>query len=74
MLRRVRRRSTITTCADLRQHGIYQVKDGTLHTALAAVTAPRPNDFTAAPGDGRTVSQWSRHKKAIPAKSAQPAK
>jgi len=59
---------------DLRQHGIYQVKDGTLHTALAAVTAPRPADFTAAPGDGRTVSQWSRHKKAIPAKSAQPAK
>ena len=45
---------------DLRQHGIYQGKDGTLHTALAGVGAPRPGDFTATPGDGRTVSQWTR--------------
>lgn len=47
---------------DQRQHGIYQVKDHTLHTALAAAGAPRPADFSATPGDGRTVSQWSRRK------------
>lgn len=45
---------------DLRQHGIYRVENGTLHTAMAGVGAPRPADFTAVPGDGRTVSQWSR--------------
>jgi uncharacterized protein (TIGR03067 family) len=45
---------------DLRQHGIYRVEGGTLHTALAASSAPRPADFTATPGDGRTVSQWGR--------------
>lgn len=45
---------------DLRQHGIYRVDGGTLHTAMAGAGAPRPADFTATPGDGRTVSQWSR--------------
>jgi uncharacterized protein (TIGR03067 family) len=47
---------------DLRQHGIYEVRDGKLNTALAATSAPRPTDFTAAKGDGRTVSAWSRKK------------
>jgi uncharacterized protein (TIGR03067 family) len=37
--------------ADLRQHGIYQVTD------------TRPADFTASPGDGRLVSEWSRKKR-----------
>jgi uncharacterized protein (TIGR03067 family) len=45
---------------DQRQHGIYQVKDGVLHTALGAVGAARPADFKATSGDGRTVSQWRR--------------
>ena len=45
---------------DLRQHGIYRVENGTLHTAMAGVGAPRPGDFAAAPGDGRTVSEWRR--------------
>jgi uncharacterized protein (TIGR03067 family) len=47
---------------DLRQHGIYQVTGGTLHTAVAGVGAARPADFSATPGDGRTVSQWKREK------------
>jgi uncharacterized protein (TIGR03067 family) len=45
---------------DQRQLGIYRVENGVLDTAMAAAGAPRPADFTAAPGDGRTVSQWSR--------------
>lgn len=45
---------------DLRQHGIYQVTDGTLRTAMASTTALRPTDFTATPGDGRTVSHWRK--------------
>ena len=53
-----------TPCAidyhDLRQHGIYKVKDGALHTALSGVGAPRPTDFSATAGDGRTVSEWRR--------------
>jgi uncharacterized protein (TIGR03067 family) len=45
---------------DQRQQGIYQVKDGLLHTSMAGAGAVRPADFTATPGDGRTVSQWNR--------------
>lgn len=45
---------------DLRQHGIYEVKDNTLHTAMTAIRDPRPVDFSASPGDGRTVSEWTR--------------
>lgn len=48
---------------DQGQLGIYQVKGGTLHTAMAASGAERPTDFKATRGDGRTVSEWSRKRK-----------
>ncbi len=48
---------------DTNQLGIYEVDGGRLRTALAAAGQPRPADFTATPGDGRTVSEWSRRKK-----------
>jgi uncharacterized protein (TIGR03067 family) len=59
---------------DQRQQGIYQVKNGTLYTALAAAGAARPADFKATPGDGRTVSEWSRQRKDNPARMAKPAR
>ena len=48
---------------DTSQLGIYQVDGERLRTSLAAARQPRPADFTATPGDGRTVSEWSRRKK-----------
>jgi len=49
---------------DLRQEGIYKVSGDTLQTCLVVAGETRPADFTAAPGDGRTVSKWSRKKPA----------
>ena len=46
--------------ADLRQHGIYKVSGDTLRTCLVPDGETRPTDFTAAPGDGRLVSEWKR--------------
>ena len=48
---------------DTSQLGIYQVDGERLRTSLAAARQPRPADFTATPGDCRTVSEWSRRKK-----------
>jgi uncharacterized protein (TIGR03067 family) len=46
---------------DTSQLGIYEVDGARLRTSLAAAARqPRPGDFTATPGDGRTVSEWSR--------------
>jgi uncharacterized protein (TIGR03067 family) len=47
---------------DLRQEGIYKVSGDTLQTCLVVAGEPRPADFTATPGDGRTVSAWTRKK------------
>jgi uncharacterized protein (TIGR03067 family) len=49
--------------SDLRQHGIYTVSGDSLLTCLVAGGETRPADFTAAPGDGRLVSEWSRKKR-----------
>jgi uncharacterized protein (TIGR03067 family) len=49
---------------DLRQQGMYQVAGDRLHTCLVVEGETRPTDFTASPGDGRTVSEWSRKKPA----------
>ena len=48
---------------DTSQSGIYEVDGDRLRTSLAAARQPRPGDFTATPGEGRTVSEWSRQKK-----------
>jgi uncharacterized protein (TIGR03067 family) len=45
---------------DLRQQGIYQVSGDTLRTCLVVSGETRPADFSATPGDGRTVSEWRR--------------
>jgi uncharacterized protein (TIGR03067 family) len=50
---------------DTNQSGIYEVDGEGLRTCLAAARQPRPADFTATPGDGRTVSEWSRRKKGV---------
>jgi uncharacterized protein (TIGR03067 family) len=47
---------------DTSQLGIYAVDGERLRTSFAAARQPRPADFTATPGDGRTVSEWSRRK------------
>ena len=49
---------------DLGQHGIYRVSGDRLDTCLAVASETRPADFTATPGDGRLVSEWSRKKPA----------
>ena len=48
---------------DTSQLGIYAVDGERLRTSFAAARQPRPGDFTATVGDGRTVSEWSRRKK-----------
>jgi len=45
---------------DLRQEGIYKTSGDTLNTSLVSAGEARPQDFSAKPGDGRTVSQWKR--------------
>jgi uncharacterized protein (TIGR03067 family) len=45
---------------DTSQLGIYEVDGERLRTSFAAACQSRPGDFTAAPGDGRTVSEWTR--------------
>jgi uncharacterized protein (TIGR03067 family) len=45
---------------DLRQHGIYKVTGDKLQTCLVTEGQTRPADFSAAPGDGRLVSEWKR--------------
>ena len=49
---------------DQKQQGIYEVDGRTLRTSMAQAGAPRPSDFTATAGDGRTVSEWKRSLKA----------
>jgi uncharacterized protein (TIGR03067 family) len=51
---------------DTNQLGIYEVDGERLRTSLAAAGQPRPGDFTATPGDGRTVSEWSRRLRSEP--------
>jgi len=45
---------------DLRQTGIYKIAGDRLHTCLVNAGAAPPADFSAKPGDGRTVSEWKR--------------
>ena len=47
---------------DTSQLGIYEVDRERLRTSFAAAREARPGDFTATPGDRRTVSEWSRRK------------
>ncbi len=43
---------------DLGQKGIYELSDGALKISMASPGAARPKDFSAATGDGRTVTEW----------------
>lgn len=45
---------------DQKQQGIYQVDGTKLRTSMTQAGSPRPDDFSATPGDGRTVSEWKR--------------
>jgi uncharacterized protein (TIGR03067 family) len=45
---------------DQRQQGIYDVSGDRLRTCLVVAGETRPTDFSATPGDGRTVSEWRR--------------
>jgi len=45
------------------QQGIYELEGDTLRLALAVPGKERPSDFSASPGDGRTVVSWKRAKK-----------
>ena len=45
------------------QHGIYEVAGEILRLSLATPGSPRPDDFSATRGDGRTVVTWKRLKK-----------
>jgi uncharacterized protein (TIGR03067 family) len=45
------------------QLGIYEVEGDVLRLALATPGSPRPTDFSATAGDGRTVVSWKRIKK-----------
>ena len=44
-----------------KQLGIYELEDGKLKSCFAKPDAPRPEDFK--PGEGRTISSWTREKK-----------
>ena len=44
-----------------RQFGIYELEEGKFKSSFAKPDAPRPEDFK--PGEGRTVSTWTREKK-----------
>lgn len=44
------------------QLGIYSISADTVRFIFAAPNAPRPKDFTSAPGDGKTLSVWVRAK------------
>lgn len=41
------------------QLGIYEITPQSLRLCFAAVGQDRPKDFSYAPGDGRTVSEWT---------------
>jgi uncharacterized protein (TIGR03067 family) len=43
---------------DSAQAGIYELSTGRLKIAMGERGAPRPADFSATPGDGRTVTEW----------------
>jgi len=45
---------------DLDQTGIYELTGKTLKIAMAERGGKRPEDFSAAPGDRRTVTEWKR--------------
>jgi uncharacterized protein (TIGR03067 family) len=44
------------------QLGIYEFRGDTVRFSFASANAPRPADFSARPGDGRTVCTWVRAK------------
>jgi uncharacterized protein (TIGR03067 family) len=50
-----------------KQLGIYELDGDTFRSCFAAPGADRPTDFTSKPGDGRTLSVWTRQKQATPA-------
>ncbi len=45
---------------DLEQLGIFELSKQTLRISIGARAARRPADFSATPGDGRTVTEWKR--------------
>jgi uncharacterized protein (TIGR03067 family) len=49
------------------QLGIYEVDGETFKVCFASPGAERPTDFTSKPGEGRTLSVWTRDKRTAPA-------
>ncbi len=45
-----------------KQLGIYELAGDTFKACFGAPGAERPKDFTSAPGDHRTLSEWKREK------------
>lgn len=45
---------------DLSQAGIFELSGNSLRSALAEPGGARPEDYSARPGDRRTVSEWER--------------
>jgi uncharacterized protein (TIGR03067 family) len=46
------------TCKGAIQHGLFKWEENEACFCMAAPGNPRPDDFTAPPGSGRTFSQW----------------
>ena len=44
------------------QHGIYELEGKRLKVIFSAPGKPRPEDFSTAPGDGRTLTAWKQMK------------
>jgi len=55
---------------DLGQLGILELSNQTLRIAMGARGAPRPADFSAKPGDGRTVTEWKRRPAGVAVRSS----
>ena len=45
------------------QYGIYELDGDTATFYFGAPGTPRPRDFTAKAGDGRTLTAWKRQKR-----------
>jgi hypothetical protein len=67
---RFRLRSGEIDYLDLEQLGIFELSDQTLRISMGARSAPRPADFSATPGDGRTVTEWKRRLSPAPVRSS----